>query len=205
MSLNTSSYASSKSKSAATSISNISSGIFSACSDTYTNTNTNPYYSTIYNGSPGVYTGVPVSSYGSMWKSSEKKDELDDLSYSVYFELDDDDKILSDTICEINDNTFVFNCKMIGNRMQPYEKLMELISDKKEISVKIVISDLLTLCYTKFQFIDIENNFKFNNGYCSLSKLKVKFKFDKILYDNERLSVKEKRSDKLNKILKNNE
>ena len=123
MSFNTSSHQSNKTKgiagSIATSISNISSGFFSGCSDV--NTTTNPYYSTIYNGSPGVYNGVPVSSYGSMWKS-EKKDELEELSYSVYFELDDEDKILSDTICEINDNTFIFNCKMIGNRIQPYEK-----------------------------------------------------------------------------------
>jgi len=153
----------------------------------------NPYYSNIYNGN---YNGNYIGSFTSnMWKTSEELNQLESMSYIVDFELDDGS--LSKSLCEITDNSFIFDCKMDGNRIQPYDKI--------KMSVKIEISDVLTLHYTNLQFTKIENNFKFKNGYCSLSKLKVNFKFEQVLYENEKLSIKEKRADKLNNILKNNE
>lgn len=155
--------------------------------------NSTPYYSNLYNGT-----------FLSNMRSVPELNQLESMSYIVDFELDDD-KTLSKSLCEITEKTFIFDCKMDGNRIQPYEKLMKLINEETKMNVKVEISDVLTLRYKNLQFSNIENNFKFNNGYCSLSKLKVNFKFEKVLYENEKLSIKEKRSDKLNNILKNNE
>jgi hypothetical protein len=159
----------------------------------YNNTTINELYGSCIN--PNYFYGV---------ENKESLNFLECLNYSVIFEFDNDSK-LSDSLCEINDKTFIFNCELSGNRIQPYEKLMELIEDEIKMSVKIKISNVMTICYTKFQFTNIENNFKFKNGYCNLSKLNVNFKFEKILYENNKLSVKEKRSDKLKNILKNDE
>ncbi len=92
--------------------------------------------------------------------------------------------------------------KVIG--FQPYEFIMNLIEKKEKISVKVKVSDILTICYTNLQFTKIENNLIFNND-CDFSVLKVKFKCEKILYENHKLSEKELRTDKLKKIIKENE
>ena len=169
----------------------------------------------------GIYNGISTAgnyfttidnssypySYGSIYNNYNKIEKISDLvelNYNVFFEFDKK-KLLSNSICEINDTTFIFKCALNGNRLQPYENIMQLINDEIKMSVKIVISDILTLCYTNFQFTNIENNFKFNNGYCNFDKLNVNFKFEKILYENNKLSEKEKRADKLKNILKNNE
>ena len=70
------------------------------------------------------------------------------------------------------------------------------------MSVTIHVSDILSICYTNLQFIKIENNLNFNDN-CDFSVLKVKFKYDSILYENHKLSEKEMRSDKLKKIMAN--
>ena len=130
---------------------------------------------------------------------------LKKLIYSVDFCLDDDRKhFLEDHICEIKKNKFFFNCFYDGNRIQPYEYIMELIKEKQEITVKIYVSDILTICYTNLQFTKIENNLHFNS-YCDFSVLKVKFKYEKILYENHKLLQKELRVDKLKKINKSND
>lgn len=131
---------------------------------------------------------------------------LKELKYSVDFILTEANKryLLEDHIKEIKKNKMIFNCKYEGNRIQPYEFIMNLIERKEKISVKVKVSDILTVCYTNLQFTKIENNLIFNNN-CDFSVLKVKFKCEKILYENHKLSEKELRTDKLKKILKENE
>ena len=89
--------------------------------------------------------------------------------------------------------------------MISYEYLMKLINDKTKMNVKIKITDILTINYNNFQFIEIENNLDIDpSSGCNFSVVKVKFKYDKILYENHKLSNKELRTDKLKKIMENN-
>lgn len=127
---------------------------------------------------------------------------LSQLYYTFIFESDKNN-ILSSNIKGIKGKKLIFNCDFDNNNIiQPYEYIMELIEDKKKFAVKIDISDILTISYTNFQFIKIENNMKFN-GNCDFSKLKVKFKYDKILYENHKLSQKQVRTRKINQLMKN--
>ena len=81
---------------------------------------------------------------------------------------------------------------------------MKLIEDKTKISVTVHVSDVLSICYTNLQFTKIENNINFDEK-CDFSKLKVKFIYEDILYENHKLSVKELRVDKLKKIISKGE
>jgi hypothetical protein len=86
---------------------------------------------------------------------------------------------------------------------------MKLIRTQQKFSVKINVnenssSSILTIHYINLQFIKIENNLNFNDD-CDFSELKVKFKCEKILHENHKLSQKELRADKLKKIIENNE
>ena len=126
---------------------------------------------------------------------------LKELSYSSEFEFDKND-MLSGNLKGIRKNKFLFNCQYDGNRIQPYEFIMKLINQKNKMSVTIHVSDILSIYYTNLQFIKIENNLNFNDN-CDFSVLKVKFKYDSILYENHKLSEKEMRSDKLKKIMAN--
>ena len=108
----------------------------------------------------GIYNGI--STAGNYFTTIDNSSypysisDLVELNYNVFFEFDKK-KLLSNSICEINDTTFIFKCALNGNRLQPYENIMQLINDEIKMSVKIVISDILTLCYTNFQFTNIEN------------------------------------------------
>jgi hypothetical protein len=53
-------------------------------------------------------------------------------------------------------------------------------------------------------FTEICNNINFGTGNCDFSELKVKFKYEKISYDNHNLSTKQLRNDKMKKIMDNN-
>jgi len=123
---------------------------------------------------------------------------LSKLYYEINFEIDKKD-LLKNSISGIKNNKFLFNCKFEGNRIQPYEFIMKLIEDHKKFSVKVKVSDILTICYKNLQFTKIENNLSFN-GDCDFSVLKVKFKYEKILYENHKLSEKELRTEKLKKL-----
>lgn len=134
-----------------------------------------------------------------------KPNELASLSYVIEFLLDTEKmQLLVEYIDSIDDEYFTFKCDSIEHRIQPYEYIMSLIENKTSFSIKIKISDILTLCYTNCRFTKIRNNFNFNDGFCDFSKLKVNFECDDILYENNKLPIKEKRIDKLNKIIKNN-
>lgn len=134
--------------------------------------------------------------------SNEVPHRLSQLFYTFLFELDKNN-MLANNIKGIKGKKLIFNCDFDNNNIiQPYEYIMELIEDKKKFTVKIDVSDILTISYTNFQFIEIENNLKFN-GNCDFSKLKVKFKYDKILYENHKLSQKQIRTRKINKLMKN--
>lgn len=132
--------------------------------------------------------------------SKEEYHPLKNLSYNIHFEIDKDN-LLSSNIKGIKKNKFIFNCNYIKNRIQPYEFIMKLISDKKTFSVKVDVSEVLTLNFINFQFIEIENNLKIINNDCDFSELKVKFKCERILYENHNLSEKELRMDKLKKLI----
>lgn len=141
----------------------------------------------------------------STWVTSPSN-PLQKLYYTADFQLKDTNKryLLVNNIKGIKKNKMLFNCNYDGNRIQPYEFIMSLIESKEKMSVKIKVSDILTICYTNLQFTKIENNLSFNSE-CDFSVLKVKFKCDKILYENHKLSEKELRTDKLKKILKEND
>jgi hypothetical protein len=165
-----------------------------------------PYFNTTSTGTgSGLYYDSTNVVWGNFSYPKEKEyHPLKNLSYSIYFEMDNDN-LLSSNIKGIKKNKFIFNCNYIKNRIQPYEFIMKLISDKKTFSVKVDVSNVLTLNFINFQFVKIENNLNFMNSDCDFSKLKVKFKCEKILYENHNLSEKELRMDKLKKLIDNSE
>jgi len=128
---------------------------------------------------------------------------LENLDYIADFDIDKNN-MLKNNIRGIRKNKILFNCDYIGNRIQPYEFIMKLIEDKTKISVTVHVSDVLSICYTNLQFTKIENNINFDEK-CDFSKLKVKFIYEDILYENHKLSVKELRVDKLKKIISKGE
>jgi hypothetical protein len=151
----------------------------------------------------GPSTSSPNTTVGtSVWYDYNdivKNNPLQKLNYIVNFEIDKDD-MLKHNIKGIRKNKFLFKCDYLGNRIQPYEFIMKLIEGNKKFSVKIEVSDILTICYTNLQFIKIENNLDFDTE-CDFSVLKVNFKYEKILYENHKLSEKELRAEKLKKIM----
>jgi hypothetical protein len=52
--------------------------------------------------------------------------KLQYLNYIIYFEIDSNN-ILKDNIKSIKKNKFTFKCDFIGNKIQPYEFIMNLI------------------------------------------------------------------------------
>ena len=159
---------------------------------------------TISTGNLGTY----YNGYTSSFDPYMKFNELKLLSYNVDFQFNAKEftkKILTDNIKGIKKNKFIFNCNVINNRIQPYELIMKLIEKKENFPVKVKISDILTICYTNFRFTKIENNFNFSDkDKCDFSELKVRFKYDNILYENHKLSTKQLRTDKMKKIMDNN-
>jgi hypothetical protein len=124
--------------------------------------------------------------------------KLQYLNYIIYFEIDSNN-ILKDNIKSIKKNKFTFKCDFIGNKIQPYEFIMNLIEKEITFSVNIKVSDILTICYSGLKFIEIENNLNFDD-LCDFSLLVVKFKYEKIKYENHKLSKKELRTEKIKKI-----
>ena len=169
-------------------------------------TTTDSTYTTIDNSNI-VWSDSGSLTTGSWYYNSVdpiEKSELEKLSYEIDFGVDKD-SILKNNIKGIRKNKIIFNCEYDNNKnIVPYEYIMELIEEKKKFSLKVKVSDLLTICYTNFRFTKIENNLNFDEN-CDFSKLKVKFKYDKILHENHKLSNKQLRTRKLKKILKEDE
>jgi hypothetical protein len=164
---------------------------------TTTNT-TNPNWITM--PSTGTWT-IPQSNV--TWTADTILiNPLKKLDYIVDFDIDDEDEkeLLEVNIKSIKKNKMLFNCNYVGNRIQPYELIMKLIEKNIKITVKVEVSDILSIHYINFQFVEIINNLNFNNE-CDFSELKVKFKYDKIKHENYKLSTKELRMDKLKKIM----
>ena len=143
---------------------------------------------------------------------------LSNLNFTIDFDFNGKDfakRLLTDNIRGIRKNKFIFKCELVNNRMQPYELIMKMIEKNEQFSVKINITDIMTICYTNFRFTEIENNFNFGskkatsgssgNVGCDFSKLKVKFKYDSVSYQNHKLSTKQLRTEKIKKITENNE
>ena len=158
----------------------------------------------VYSGSTmATWGSISPISYSNNWyaDSSLWINELKDLPYSVYFGEGLDE--LSDNISHIKKKKIYFNCSITNNRIQPYELIMKLIEEKRKMDVKIEITNTLTINYHNLEFTEMQNNINFIAGKCDFSLLKVKFKDEKVLYDNHKLNVKQKRTEKINKILKN--
>lgn len=170
-----------------------------------TNT-TNDYYGIINTTDSSVYLQYDTTANSTTWTTTipwnydTYVNPLKSVSYSIFFS-EDKNNILSKNINGIRKNKFIFKCEYEGNRIQPYEHIMKLIKENVKMSVKVKVSDILTICYTNLQFKEITNNLNFSDS-CDFSILKVKFKYDDILYENHKLSVKELRQDKLKKIIK---
>jgi len=173
-----------------------------ACCTASTSTANSNWWTTT---TPGILSHPSTTIYPSTtttWTANTILDEpLKNLNYIVDFDIDDeeDKELLEINIKSIKKNKMLFNCNYVGNRIQPYELIMKLISKKIKLSVSVEVSDILSIHYSGFKFVEIENNIKFNND-CDFSELKVKFKYDDIKYDNYKLSTKELRMDKLKKI-----
>lgn len=169
-----------------------------------TTTNTQPWISPITTNPYNIWGGLVSTTY----PTYPEINKLKNLHYIINFWLEEDDDFayLSDYVSGIRKNKIIFNGKFDGNRMQPYETIMKFIKEHKKLSVKVDVIDedngmpFLIISYTDFEFIEIENNLNFNDGKCDFSVLKVKFKYDKVSYENKKLSVKELREDKLKKI-----
>jgi len=126
--------------------------------------------------------------------------KLSNLDYEIEFSYDVDDH-LKNSVSFINHKKITFNCDFVEkDRIQPYELIMKMISEKIKFDITIDVSDILTVKYLDVRFKDIENNFLFN-GKCDFSTLQVKIKYKSIIYDNHKLHITEKRKDKLNKIM----
>ena len=132
--------------------------------------------------------------------------ELQNLTYGIVV----DERYygeLADNIKALKNNKMIFCCNIVNNRIVPYELIIRLIADKEKFAMKIVVTSpidgypIFNINYTNFRFTKIINNLKFYNK-CDFSELIVKFKYDKVTCDNNRLTVKQKRTDKLNKIFK---
>lgn len=145
------------------------------------------------------------SNYNNWCYDTDNKtyEPLKDLYYTVFFEIDNKDVVLTKNIYAIRKKKFIFNCAIKNNRIQPYEYIMSLIEKKKEFNVTIKVSDIITITYSNFRFTEIVNNLNFGDKCCDFSKLHVKFKCDKILYENHKLSTKQLRTDKIKKIENN--
>lgn len=154
----------------------------------------------IYSGATFCYsTGftVSVSNWNSIW--NWKENELDNLTYNIHFDYDEDD-YLHDNILGIDDNVIKFENNLVPkNRLQPYELIMTMIKNQIKFNIEIHISDLLIVKYFDVQFKKIKNNFTFD-AQCSFSKLNVEFEFLRIDYENIKMDISEKRKDKLTKI-----
>lgn len=164
----------------------------------YTTTHTTSYPYTAINTLQQPYY-VTAADYGFTLNPLKNLKYIIDFDHSI-----DRFDLLEDQIKGIRKNKILFNCKYDGNRIQPYELIMKLIREKKKFTVKVKVSDVLTITYINFQFKEIINNLNFNIE-CDFSELKVKFQYDEILYENHKLSEKELRTDKLKKILENQE
>lgn len=169
-----------------------------------TTTSTGTFTTTPYSQQPWITTTTPNPYWGvtninsGSWAQPEPINPLTNLSYSIDFDIDDKE-LLEDNIKGIRKNNFLFWCKYEGNRIQPYELIMKLIREKTKFTVTVNVSDVLSIKYIDAQFIEIENNLNFD-AECDFSVLKVKFKYEKILSQNQKLSTKELRMDKLKKI-----
>jgi len=154
---------------------------------------TTPYNLVQGSTNPAYYNNSIDSSYSEI-------NLLENLTYDIDFDIDEDEKKLLETnIKGIRKNKFLFSCKYDGNRIQPYELIMKLIKEKIKFTITINVSDVLSIKYLNAQFIKIENNLNFNTK-CDFSVLKVKFKYEKINHQNNKLSTKEIRIDKLKKL-----
>jgi len=160
-------------------------------------------------GTVGIGTSTSTSNVSidtSYW-GNIISNPLSNLNFTIDFDFNGKDftkRLLTDNIRGIRKNKFIFNCELVNNRMQPYELIMRMIEKNEQFSVKINITDIMTICYTNFRFTEIENNFNFSDK-CDFSKLKVKFKYDNISYQNHKLSTKQLRTEKIKKITENNE
>jgi len=153
-------------------------------------------------GSPWLTITPDITTINSPWLTiTPNKYTLENLFYYIEFECDNK-SLLNSSIVGIRRKKFIFNCNYVGNRIQPYEYIMNLIDDKKLFSVNVTVSDILTISYVNVRFTEIENNLNFN-GNCNFSELKVRFRCEKILYKNHKLSNKELRADKIKKINEN--
>ena len=149
----------------------------------------------------GIGSTSPYTIDTTYW--SKTSNPLENLNYKIDFDFVGKDftkNLLLNNIKSIRKNKMFFRCNFSNNRIQPYELIMKMIEKKEKFSVKIEISDILTINYINFRFVEIENNLNFAEN-CDFSVLKVKFKFDKILTENKKLSTKQLRTDKMKKII----
>jgi len=154
----------------------------------------------------GIFSPSTTYSTNYIFGTDPYENELKNLTYGIMV----DERYyaeLADNIKAIKNNKMIFCCNIINNRIVPYELIMRLIADKEKFAMKISVTNpvdgypLFNINYTNFRFTKIVNNLKFSNK-CDFTELIVKFKYDKVTCENRRLTLKQKRTDKLNKIFK---
>lgn len=180
----------------------MNSSINVGCSTGSITTTTTPSISTSYTWITGQT--ITTTPYSYNWTLPSEIHELSNLNYDVEFSYDKNDHLLNN-ILSIKNKYIEFNCDLIEkNRIQPYELIMDMIKNKIKFNMVIEVSDILTLKYSGIIFKKIKNNLTFDSGSCSFNKLDVKFKYDSIAYENNKLYLTEKRKDKLNNLKNKN-
>jgi hypothetical protein len=106
--------------------------------------------------------------------------------------------ILNNYIYDIHDDIFIFNIEQHKKKTQPLETIMELMNNNTIFELSINRNDYI-ISIKNVKFLKFVNLFDEE----SLNILKVKFKYNEIIYNNKLLSVSERRFLKLRKLMKN--
>lgn len=177
---------------------------------TYTNTTYPHYYdslTTLTSTNPNNYGSITINSNGSVYMpytistDVSEYSKLSNINYEIVFSKDKDN-YLKDNIISIDGNLLTFNCDFVDKeRIQPYELIMKMISDKVKFDIAVEVSDILTIKYRDVKFKEIKNNLSFVNGVCNFNTLQVKIKSKNVIYENHKLHITEQRKEKLEKIM----
>ena len=94
-------------------------------------------YNWYQNGTPIINTGTGTST---ILNDNVVINPLSNMRYIINFDKNIEKfELLEDNVKSIVKNKFLFDCHYIGNRIQPYELIMNLIHEKETFSIKVEI------------------------------------------------------------------
>ncbi len=124
------------------------------------------------------------------------------LNYLVYFILDEKYEKEQDTLTsyfkDIKKNKILFYTAINNKKFEPLETIQKIIKLKLKFDIKIQrTSHNIVIKGATFKGITNVLGREFNDT------VKVSFEYDDLIYDNTLMTVEEKRSKKVNDLLKN--